>query len=851
MNSARIEEALKTPGLTVRELHALWELGQPSGDGKKRTADVAWVEEDLETARLFAQRALEMEEYLLVSDVAQEALKLWPEADAGERTTLIKMRMHYAVALTRLGQTRAARAQLDECVADDFQPQLSPGLKLDLLLQLGNILREESQYAAAREIRLQTAREALGFYERALALAKPDDLRPLVYCAAASLVVSGPEPALRAEAERKAKVILEVVAKLENEAGQRFDTTTSRGVGHALLGNFEAAARAFGELAALPEATTGRLAEVRYRTQFIAEALNQPRDLFRSAFPPLELVVFSGHRTDRPGGPRRFPIEAVEQVRARLCERLKAMQARVGLVGADAGADLLFGEALLQQGGTLHVVLPWSRDEFHRTNVAPFEPAGAPPLWKPIFQRNLEKATTLRELGQAYEPASDLGFEYAMEVTAGLALHIARVSRLDVKPMALWDGMDGPIGGTASFVNVWRSQLGKAGEIEILSLQRPADSTAPPATEDRTRRCERSILQHEVKSMLFADIVGYSRLTEHAIPDFVSLFLDRVSRLAASSNHGPRSLNTWGDAIYAVFDFTRDAGAFALELTRMVQEGKEEWLRAGLYWEEMRDGKLTKHPLNVRIGLHTGPVFMHYDPVVRRLGFTGAHVNRAARIEPIARPGEAYASEEFAALAQLDMELRKHGRGQPAPEFVCEYGGTMPLAKGYPGRYRIYRLLPYRTLEIEELAKTVHELYCAEARARGETLETNFALRPWEQLPESLRNANRAQVADISTKLRLLGYELAPNDGLDPSEILVDDATLEKLSVREHARWMSDRQQNGWTFGASRDDARKLHPSLIPWEQLSETEKDKDRETVRNLPKLVKQAGFRVRKLKA
>lgn len=851
MNSASIEESLRSSGLTARELYALWEQGQPTGDTKKRqAAGVLWIPEDLDVARHFVQRAVDLEEYLLVCDVAKEALQHWAPADEAGKLSLVKLRMHYAEALTRLGRTRDARAELDECAEDSFPVPLPPRLKMAILLQLGDILREEAAHAAAREMKLQTAQEALAFYDRALALAGPEELRPLVLSAAASQIVSAREPARKIEAQSKARNILRIAAGLEQHSGPSFDIMADRGIAHALLGDIDAAAAAFAKLEHFPEATTGRLAGMRYHTEFLAESLGHARDIFRPAFPPLELVVFAGHRPDKPGsGLRRFPLEKIEQVRAAIRERLQQRKVRVGLVGADAGADLLFGEAVLQRGGTLHVVLPWSRQEFHRTNVAPFEPRTGEPVWKPIFEKNLEKAATVRELGQAYEPSSDLGFEYAMEVTAGLALHIARVSRLDLKPMVLWDEVTGgAVGGTSSYASFWSSQLGH--ELEVLPIARDGEPSALDDADVRDRRCERAILQHEVKSMLFADIVGYSRLTEHAIPEFVGLFLERVSRLAAGSNHRPRSLNTWGDAVFAVFDFARDAGAFALELIRMIQEGRPEWLRAGLYWEETKNGETVKHPLNVRIGLHTGPVFMHFDPVVRRLGFTGAHVNRAARIEPIAREGEAYASEEFAALATLDAELRKTSGSQPAVPFVCEYGGTMPLAKGYPGRYRIYRVLPYRVLELEELAKAVHELYCAKELKRGEKAENNYALRPWEHLPEDLKNANRAQVADIPTKLRLLGYELAPHEGLAASEIEVDDATLERLSIREHARWMADRRQNGWTFGEKRDDARKLHHLLIPWEQLSELEKDKDRDTIRNLPALVAKAGFRVRKLK-
>ncbi|MFZ3376265.1 MAG: adenylate/guanylate cyclase domain-containing protein [Chthoniobacterales bacterium] len=149
-------------------------------------------------------------------------------------------------------------------------------------------------------------------------------------------------------------------------------------------------------------------------------------------------------------------------------------------------------------------------------------------------------------------------------------------------------------------------------------------------------------------------------------------------------------------------DFARDAGLFALEITQMIQEGKPDWLQKGLYWEEHRseNEEPIKHPLNIRIGLHTGPVVMHYDPVTRRLGFTGAHVNRAARIEPVAKPGEVFASEEFAALAELGAEIERRNAGKDSGDssdaaagFVCEYAGSMQLAKGYPGRFRIYRVL--------------------------------------------------------------------------------------------------------------------------------------------------------------
>ena len=73
--------------------------------------------------------------------------------------------------------------------------------------------------------------------------------------------------------------------------------------------------------------------------------------------------------------------------------------------------------------------------------------------------------------------------------------------------------------------------------------------------------------------------------------------------------------------------------------------------------------------------------FWFADPVTGQPAYTGAQVSRAARIEPIAPPGEIYASESFAALAAA------HSIGG----CVCNYVGEIPLAKG-DGSYATYHV---------------------------------------------------------------------------------------------------------------------------------------------------------------
>lgn len=59
------------------------------------------------------------------------------------------------------------------------------------------------------------------------------------------------------------------------------------------------------------------------------------------------------------------------------------------------------------------------------------------------------------------------------------------------------------------------------------------------------------------------------------------------------------------------------------------------------------------------------------------------------------------------------------------------------------------------------------------------------------------------------------------------------DIILEDLARAVHNRWMAGRIDQGWQYGPTRDDEKKDHPGIVPYEKLSEPEKEVDRQTVR------------------
>ena len=120
--------------------------------------------------------------------------------------------------------------------------------------------------------------------------------------------------------------------------------------------------------------------------------------------------------------------------------------------------------------------------------------------------------------------------------------------------------------------------------------------------------------------------------------------------------------------LYLVFESPRHAAEFAVRLQTALRQ--IDWPALGL-----------SPDTSARIGLHTGPVFRTFDPVMGKKTFSGTHVNRTARLEPIVRPGHIFCTEAFAA----SLAANECG------PFSCHYIGVMPLAKQF-GEARLYRL---------------------------------------------------------------------------------------------------------------------------------------------------------------
>ena len=86
---------------------------------------------------------------------------------------------------------------------------------------------------------------------------------------------------------------------------------------------------------------------------------------------------------------------------------------------------------------------------------------------------------------------------------------------------------------------------------------------------------------------------------------------------------------------------------------------------------------------------------------------------------------------------------------------------------------------------------------------------------------------------------------------LDTGEIRLDQELqelIEQVSKNIHEVWAENRLADGWQYGVSYDGDRKLHPCLIPYDQLTEREKDLDRATVKQTVKTLLKLGYEIKK---
>lgn len=223
-------------------------------------------------------------------------------------------------------------------------------------------------------------------------------------------------------------------------------------------------------------------------------------------------------------------------------------------------------------------------------------------------------------------------------------------------------------------------------------------------------------------------------------------------------------------------------------------------------------------------------------------------------------------SKAIALLTEADPDLFTNPYQRlPAQRkaFFIEMNYLIPVALKKVG-YEIIR--PEEASEISEkftyrLAKTIHSRYLHELRKKsfietGNSYISDFfasgdagssALNEFDDLSDDIKYSNIDNAYHIPTKLLSIGYKIKPvTSGHTTLTLHLSHDEIETMAIVEHLRWCWDKRLNGWVPGKVKNNEKKTHPGLVPYERLPDSEKEKDRELVRLIPALLKDIGYEV-----
>ena len=571
------------------------------------------------------QHALERGDMFALFERTREAIRLYPDDP--------EARFYQTLAMARLGEPHAAMRLYERYNVEEIGTEDAVALKGRLLKDIA--VRAEGD----RQIEL--FRQSSQAYQQAHRLS--DGYYSGINAATTSFLAGD---------EAAARELASTIGRRPDVVNpQNYFSAASGAEAMLVRGEIEEAIALFAAARNRADASPGNVASTARQVALIAKRLavsDDQRQALLAAIRPSPVIHFCGHMF-------RTGWDVEEQLARAIDSILAETNTLIAYGPLACGADILVAEAILARGGELHAVMPFAEEDFLRTSV---RVGGAE--WEERYIRARDAAASLTFATQIQHEDDDELFAYCSKLVMGLARLRADIMQTEAFQLAVWDGnAPGGVAGTAADCAEWARQGGKTRFVAIPKDRPPLDTVASVKADNRPRWALRSIL--------FADFAGFSRLEEDRLPQFLEVVMGQIAAVLDRHAEAVLARNSWGDAVFAVITSPIHAAQIALEIQseldpRLLQE-------IGLPAED-----------GMRISLHHGPIFEHFDAVQGSRTYYGTEVTVAARIEPRVPVGAIYTTQPFAAMIESD---------QNALNF--EYVGKMDLAKNY-GERVLYRL---------------------------------------------------------------------------------------------------------------------------------------------------------------
>jgi tetratricopeptide (TPR) repeat protein len=430
--------------------------------------------------------------------------------------------------------------------------------------------------------------------------------------------------AMAGQASKAREIAAQVITQVEKLPVGFWELATL-GEAHLLTKNKPKSIECYVQARKLAGNDWGKVTSAHNQLWLLNHYIPVPNEVLKLFAPP-NVVAFSGHMIDHPNrSTPRFPAGIEQQVKDSIRNSIRTLNARIGYCSLACGSDILFVEAMIEEGGEVNLYLPFSQADFIKTSLS-----FAGSQWVSRFY-NIIDNHPINLLSTSGYGGNDELFSFLSRVIYGAAILRSNATHSEPHLLTVSSEIDlkRREGGTRDTVARWpfpQRHVNINPDIYTAKVDKLDTAPAQPVSFEKTN-----------DRILYLVYVGLNGLAPQDFDEIIT----RYSETTTDSALSIISTQTLEKAKIVGFDTDTGAMEFVDHVKETIRPFKQE--------------------NSVKFGLHAGTVSVHQDTM------TGQTLEYLKEMGTHIGAGSVCASENFASILALNNK-----------SYYLHYAGVIP-----------------------------------------------------------------------------------------------------------------------------------------------------------------------------
>lgn len=426
--------------------------------------------------------------------------------------------------------------------------------------------------------------------------------------------------AMAGQASRGREIATEVISLIENESNNFWELATL-GEAFLLTKNKPKSTEFYVKARKLAGNDWGKITSVYNQLWLLNHFIPVSGEVMKMYKPPM-VVAFVGHMIDHPNrSTPRFPAVIEQQIKDAIKNSIRTLNAHIGYCSVACGGDILFAEAMAEEGGEVNIFIPFDVTDFIQTSLA-----FAGEHWVNRFHALIEKFPVNFVTHEPYAGFDDLFF-FQSKIIFGAA--VIRSAAYHVEPSLLTVLSEVDLkrkeGGTRDTIRLWPYQKNHVNinpDIYTTSLPPQVSANVPASYVPPTTPIERPVLH-----LAYCDLSGISMLDREKVNKAIHVKLD-------DSTAPVKTFSLEGDTFLVAYETEMAVMEFVSDIINSI--------------------KALKQVGGIRMALHAGPVHLTTHSDAEYVSMSGTTVEIVKQIGKLTPSGSICATSFFSTLLALE-----------------------------------------------------------------------------------------------------------------------------------------------------------------------------------------------------